>query len=194
MNIHENARLTPQGRTLMVSRILKEGWRVADAAGSAGVSERTAFKWLGRYRAGGAAALNDRKPTPATRPHATPAETVVRIEGLRRERLSDCLAGQALCHGFWSRSMALRMVRSLRMAATRAALADRPRLRSRSYSSPMTGFQRMAVSAAMYRTLRTADRPPAIARWPRMVPESRLIGATPTKAAMLRRSIWPSRG
>ena len=50
--------------------------------------KRTAFKWLGRYRAGGAAALNDRKPTPTICPHTTPAETVVRIEELRRERLS----------------------------------------------------------------------------------------------------------
>ena len=47
MNIHENARLTPQGRALMVKRILNEGWRVADAAGAAGVSERTAYNGWG---------------------------------------------------------------------------------------------------------------------------------------------------
>jgi len=88
MNIHENARLTPQGRALMVKRILNEGWRVADAAGSAGVSERTAYKWLGRYRAGGAAVLNDRKPIPARCPHRLPAERIAAIERLRRERLS----------------------------------------------------------------------------------------------------------
>ena len=88
MNIHKNARLTPQGRALMVSRILNEGWRVADAAGAAGVSERVAYKWLARFRAGGAAALHDRKPTPARCPRRTPAETVVRIEQLRRERMS----------------------------------------------------------------------------------------------------------
>jgi DNA-binding transcriptional MerR regulator len=44
-----------------------------------------------------------------------------------RERLSDCVSRQAFCHGFPSRRIALRMVRSLRMAATRAALAGRPR-------------------------------------------------------------------
>jgi hypothetical protein len=32
MNIHKNARLTPQGRLLMVLRIKDEGWKVADAA------------------------------------------------------------------------------------------------------------------------------------------------------------------
>ena len=88
MNIHKNARMTVHGRALMVSRICEERWRVADAAAAAGVSERVAYKWLARYRAGGAAALHDRKPTPGTCPHATPAETVVRIEELRRERLS----------------------------------------------------------------------------------------------------------
>ncbi len=29
MNIHQNAHLTPQGRALLVSRILDAGWQVA---------------------------------------------------------------------------------------------------------------------------------------------------------------------
>jgi transposase InsO family protein len=52
------------------------------------VSERTAYKWLGRFRAGGAAALNDRKPTPVRCPHRLPAQRVAAIERLRRERMS----------------------------------------------------------------------------------------------------------
>ena len=96
MNIHKNARLTPQGRALMVSRILDKSWPVADAAGAAGVSERTAYKWLGRYRTGGAAALSDRKPTPACCPHRLPAETVARIEQLRRERRSGPAIARSL--------------------------------------------------------------------------------------------------
>ncbi|MBE1207697.1 leucine zipper domain-containing protein, partial [Aminobacter carboxidus] len=51
MNVHKNARLTPSGRVLLVQRI-EQGWSVRCAAGSAGVSERTAHRWLGRYRAG----------------------------------------------------------------------------------------------------------------------------------------------
>ncbi len=96
MNIHKNARMTIHGRALLVSRILDEGWRVADAAGSAGVSERTAYKWLGRYRASGAAALHDRKPMPAHCPHATPAETLACIEQLRRQRMSGPQIARAL--------------------------------------------------------------------------------------------------
>jgi hypothetical protein len=53
MNVHKNARLTPQGRLLMVCRIEKEGWKVADAALAAGLCERRAYEWLRRYRAGG---------------------------------------------------------------------------------------------------------------------------------------------
>jgi MerR family transcriptional regulator, redox-sensitive transcriptional activator SoxR len=43
------------------------------------------------------------------------------------ERLSDCVAGQAGCHGVWLLRMALRTVRSLRMAAVMATLAGLPR-------------------------------------------------------------------
>jgi transposase InsO family protein len=87
MNIHKNARMTVHGRVLLVERI-EAGWRVADAAGSAGISERTAYKWLARNRAGGVEALNDRKPVPARCPHRLPAETLAAVERLRRERLS----------------------------------------------------------------------------------------------------------
>ena len=95
MNIDENARMTVRGRALLVSRICEEGWRVADAAAAAGVSERTAYPWLGRFRAGGAAALKDRRSTPGHCPHATPAAQVAAIERLRRERLSGpAIAGR----------------------------------------------------------------------------------------------------
>jgi transposase InsO family protein len=80
--------MTVHGRALLMSRVLDERWRVADAARAAGVSERVAYQWLARFRAGGAAALHDRKPTPGSCPHATPAERVAAIERLRRERLS----------------------------------------------------------------------------------------------------------
>lgn len=43
-----------------------------------------------------------------------------------RAKLSDCVAGQAACHGFWSRRMALRMVSSLRMQATMATILGFP--------------------------------------------------------------------
>jgi hypothetical protein len=38
MNIHKNARLTPQGRLLLVERITEAGWSVEQAAQAAGIS------------------------------------------------------------------------------------------------------------------------------------------------------------
>ena len=53
MNTHKNARMTVHGRALLVKRIEDEDWPVAEAARSAGISMRTAYKWLARFRAGG---------------------------------------------------------------------------------------------------------------------------------------------
>src|SRR3954471_22676903 len=52
----------------------------------------------------------------------------------------------------------------------------------------------MAVSAAMYSTLRTEVLPPAMVLRPRIRPESRLIGATPTRAASWWRPMLPNSG
>src|SRR5665213_2723273 len=65
MNMHKNARLTPQGRLLMVCRIEQEGWKVAGAAAAAGLAVRRACAWLTRYRAVGEIDLHDRSSTPA---------------------------------------------------------------------------------------------------------------------------------
>jgi transposase InsO family protein len=88
MNVHKNARMTVRGRALLVERIVVHGWSAGEAASAAGVSQRTAYKWLARYRMGGEAALDDRRSTPARSPHRTPAAIVAEIERLRREGLS----------------------------------------------------------------------------------------------------------
>jgi transposase-like protein len=54
-NPHQNARMTPLGRVEMVRRIVEEGRAVAEVASGFGVSERTACKWLARFRSEGAA-------------------------------------------------------------------------------------------------------------------------------------------
>jgi transposase InsO family protein len=88
MNAHKNARMTVHGRALLVKRITVEGWLVADAASAAGVSERTAYKWLARFRSGGEAALRDRSSAPIRCSHRLPAATVGEIERLRRHGLT----------------------------------------------------------------------------------------------------------
>jgi transposase InsO family protein len=88
MNVHKNARLTVRGRVFLVKRIVEDGWRVASASQAAGVSVRTAYKWLARYRTGGEAMLTDRSSALARTPHATPAATVATVGALRRRRMS----------------------------------------------------------------------------------------------------------
>jgi transposase InsO family protein len=88
MNIHEHARMTFHGRLLLVIRVRAQGWPVGHAAAAAGISVRTAYKWLARHRAGGAAALHDRKATPARCPHRLPDDRVDQILSLRRQRWS----------------------------------------------------------------------------------------------------------
>lgn len=56
---------------------------MADAAGAAGISVRTAYKWLARFRAGGEAALHDASSAPVRKPRATSGATVAAIEALR---------------------------------------------------------------------------------------------------------------
>lgn len=89
MNSHKHARLTAKGRALLVKRVLDEGWKVKEASEAAGVSERTGFKWLARYRAEGEAGLTDRSSRPRRCPHAISPEDKQRWESLRRQRWSQ---------------------------------------------------------------------------------------------------------
>lgn len=88
-NPHKNARTTPLGRAEMVRRILEDGMLVADVAAGFAVSERTARKWLARFKADGAAGLENRSSRPTTPANRTAEFWIAMIERLRREhRLS----------------------------------------------------------------------------------------------------------
>ncbi|MBU4384893.1 MAG: helix-turn-helix domain-containing protein, partial [Proteobacteria bacterium] len=52
-NPHQNARTTFYSRALIVQRVLKEGKSVKEVAEALGVSRRTVYKWLARYKSGG---------------------------------------------------------------------------------------------------------------------------------------------
>lgn len=68
MNPHKHARLSPRGRALMVDRIVVQGMRVEEAAHAAGVSKRTAYKWLRRFRQESIEGLVDRSSRPRSCP------------------------------------------------------------------------------------------------------------------------------
>ena len=95
MNVHKNARLTPRGRALMIDRIAQEGWTVTHSAAASGVSVRTAYRWLGRYR-GGEKSLHDRSSAPRRCPHRMADARVAEIERLRRERMTGPAIARAL--------------------------------------------------------------------------------------------------
>ena len=88
MKLHPNARLTPFARELLVDRVRRVGWSIRDAAQAAGVSPRTAYRWLARERREGRAGLRDRPCRPRRIPHRTGRHRSERIEKLRRRRLT----------------------------------------------------------------------------------------------------------
>jgi transposase InsO family protein len=96
MNLHANARTCPKSRSLLVSRIERQGWSLAAAAEAAGVSDRTAAKWLARWRAEGQAGLLDRSSAPKGRPTQLDAGRVQAIGALRRLRMTAAEIAECL--------------------------------------------------------------------------------------------------
>ena len=76
---HRRAKLTVQGRLLLVHRVLDWGWPRARAAEAQGCSGATAGKWVRRYREEGAGGLVDRSSRPRTSPNRLPAEVEERV-------------------------------------------------------------------------------------------------------------------
>jgi transposase InsO family protein len=63
----------------------REGANVRALCRAYGISPKTGYKWLGRYRAEGAAGLADRPRRPRTSPGRAPAEVEARVLALRDE-------------------------------------------------------------------------------------------------------------
>ena len=85
MNIHKNARLTPKGREILISR-LERGEHPEDVATAMGVSASTAYKWRRRYRGEGLAGLQDRSSRPNASPNKTPHDIEAKVIALRKDR------------------------------------------------------------------------------------------------------------
>lgn len=96
MQLHGNARTTPYTRELMVRRVLERAEPVKDVAAAHGVSTRTVYKWLARYRTEGEAGLQDRPSRPARCPHQLSGRRERRVLKLRRHRLTAWEISQRL--------------------------------------------------------------------------------------------------
>jgi transposase len=100
MELHANARLSLKGRQLLVERIEVGGWSLTQAAEAAGVSDRTAAKWLARWRTEGDAGLLDRSSAPrrvANRTEETRVQAIIALRQLRMTgaEIAECF-GMAL--------------------------------------------------------------------------------------------------
>ena len=96
MKLHGNARLSVRGCELLIDRIQCAGWSLSAAAEAAGISDRTACKWLARYRAQGAGGLLDRSSAPVRVANRTDERRVEVIAALRRVRLTGLEIAECL--------------------------------------------------------------------------------------------------
>jgi transposase InsO family protein len=96
MKIHANARTCPNSRRLLVRRIEEENWSLMVAAEAAGISERSARKWLARWRSEGETGLLDRSSAPKRVPSRLPADRLQAIEALRRLRMTAAEIAEVL--------------------------------------------------------------------------------------------------
>lgn len=109
MKLHANARTCPKSRQLLVDRI-NAGWSVMEAAEAAGITDRTARRWMARWRAEGEEGLLDRSSAPKRIPHKTPPERVGEIVRLRRLRMTAAQISIALNMALSTVSAVLRRV------------------------------------------------------------------------------------
>src|SRR3954453_1713011 len=107
MKLPANARTPPNRRRLMFGRG-GAGWSRAEAAEAAGVSERTAAKWMARWRAEGAAGLVDRSSAPRRVPGRTPRLREEAIVALRRLRMTAAEIAELLSMALSTVSAVLR--------------------------------------------------------------------------------------
>jgi transposase InsO family protein len=116
MDIHKNARTTPRSRAEIVRRIVERHEPVAAVAQAFGVCERTARKWVARFRSAGPAGLADRSCRPHRSPRATPAAVVAQVEALRRQRWTGARIAPAVAR---SRATVGRILRRRGLARLR---------------------------------------------------------------------------
>lgn len=145
MNVHKNARLTPRGRALMVSRIIEDGWSVSASAEAAGVSERTCRKWLSRLRRGPSEDFIDRSSAPRRCPRRVPPSRTAQIEALRRQRMSGPQIAVALGMARSTVGLVLRRLGLGRLAA----LDPKP---------PIVRYERAAPGELIHIDIKTLGR------------------------------------
>jgi transposase InsO family protein len=96
MKLHRNAALSLKKRELLCQRVVEEDWSLSEAAAAAEVSERSAGKWVGRFRAEGELGLLDRSSAPKSVHNRTAEERIEAIAALRRLRMTGAEIAEVL--------------------------------------------------------------------------------------------------
>jgi transposase InsO family protein len=96
MKTHANARLSLKGRELLVDRVENAGWSLSAAAEAAGISDRTARKWIARHQTDGRDGLLDRSSAPMVVANRTDDRRVEVIAALRRLRMTGAEIAECL--------------------------------------------------------------------------------------------------
>jgi transposase InsO family protein len=134
VTLHRNARTCPASRRLIASRVLEQGWTLAEAAEAAGVSVQRAREWVRRFEAGDCE-LADRRSGPRRRPPGrVPADREAVIGELRGEvRMNAVQIAEAL-------DMSERTVRAVikRLGLSKLAPLEPPEPANR-YERPWPG-------------------------------------------------------
>ena len=86
MQSHPNARLTPLSRERLLRRHIEGGEPLQELAAQAGISLRTAYKWLARYRSGGHTSLADRRSVRRTQRRTLDPQQLQHALDLRHQR------------------------------------------------------------------------------------------------------------
>lgn len=95
-NPHQNAKTNAHSRALIVERYIKLGQKAGEIAAALGISERTVYKWVKRYREEGAAGLSNRPSKPRFHPQAYVEKWYSLIAKLRSFRLPAWQIAQML--------------------------------------------------------------------------------------------------
>ena len=133
MNIHPCARTCAAGRALLVKRILELKWSVAMAAQAAGISKRTAYKWLRRFRLEGTPGLLDRSSRPEHSPTRLKLEKADIVLELRRKKRMTAAKIAAVLH--LARSTVARLLKRNQLGRLRL-VAPQPEPRRYEWPEP----------------------------------------------------------
>jgi transposase InsO family protein len=96
MKLHRNAALSLKKRELLCQRVVEQDWSLSEAAAAAEVSERSAGKWVGRFRAEGELGLLDRSSAPKRVHNRTSEQRIQVIAALRRLRMTGAEIAEVL--------------------------------------------------------------------------------------------------